>query len=73
MNPVPPVTNAFMSTSGPLPGRILVRGTFPHNAGVANPGDVLENPIFNSRYRRNAVVVAPEGESYSAVSIQDVL
>lgn len=29
----------------PLPGRILVRGRFPHNAGVANPGDVLENPI----------------------------
>jgi quercetin dioxygenase-like cupin family protein len=45
MNPVPPVTNAFISTSGAVAARILALGNIPHNARMANPGDVLDNPI----------------------------
>ncbi|MBK9383352.1 MAG: hypothetical protein IPN34_00805 [Planctomycetes bacterium] len=36
-------------------------------------GDVLENSVFNSTYRRNVMIVAPEGESYSALAVQDVI
>lgn len=36
-------------------------------------GDLLENSVFNANYRRNAVIVAPEGESYSALAVQDIL
>ena len=66
MNPVPPVTNAFMSTSGavarPDTSGPLVRGRFPHNAGVANPGDVLENPISGQSltFRRTTADTAGE-------------
>jgi hypothetical protein len=46
MKPVPPVTNAFIAKPpAPVAARILVRSGFPHNAGMANSGDVLENPF----------------------------
>ncbi|MBL8898202.1 MAG: hypothetical protein JNM84_11270 [Planctomycetes bacterium] len=36
-------------------------------------GDLIENAVFNANYRRNVVIVAPDGESYSALAVQDIL